>query len=242
MTSTKEYMKEYRRNNKDKIKEVNKQWRIENKEKLKEYTKKYNIENKEKLKEKNKQYKIDNEERLKKWRKEYHIKNFERDKEKNRERANQWYKDNREKALKAVKQYQKDNPEKSAKLRRKIENHKTKTDLRYNLNRRIKTAVSHSLKGNKNGRSWETLVGYTCNDLVKRLKSTMPKGYTWDDYLEGKLHVDHIIPKSVFNFTKPEHTDFKRCWDLSNLQLLPAKENLKKHTKLYKPFQPALAI
>lgn len=99
-----------------------------------------------------------------------------------------------------------------------------------------------ALKGNKAGRHWEDLVGYKLNDLIKRLKNTMPKDYCWQDFMEGRLHIDHIIPKSAFNYTNTEHIDFKRCWSLDNLRLLPAKENLIKHNKLYKPFQPALAI
>ncbi|MBA7552117.1 hypothetical protein ES705_44671 [subsurface metagenome] len=103
-------------------------------------------------------------------------------------------------------------------------------------------AIWQSLHSNKDRNHWETLVGYTIGDLIKRLKKTLPEGYTWQDYLSGKLHIDHIIPISVFNFTKPEHIDFERCWALSNLQLLPAKENLLKHNKLIIPFQPALQI
>ncbi|GAI61384.1 unnamed protein product, partial [marine sediment metagenome] len=38
------------------------------------------------------------------------------------------------------------------------------------------------------------------------------------------------------------HIDFKRCWALENLRLLPAKENMVKHNKLDRPFQPALRI
>jgi len=100
----------------------------------------------------------------------------------------------------------------------------------------------YSLKKNKAGRTWKSLVSYNLNDLIKHLKKTMPEGYTWQDYLEGKLHLDHKIPISAFNFTKSEHTDFKRCWALSNLQLLPARENLVKSNKLTKPFQLALQI
>ena len=80
------------------------------------------------------------------------------------------------------------------------------------------------------------------SDLIKRLKLTMPEGYCWEDYINNKLHIDHIIPVSVFNFTKPEDIDFRNCWALSNLRLLQARENLRKSDKLYKPFQPALAI
>jgi len=36
--------------------------------------------------------------------------------------------------------------------------------------------------------------------------------------------------------------DFRRCWSLDNLQLLPAKENIVKYTKIIKPFQTSLMI
>jgi hypothetical protein len=117
-----------------------------------------------------------------------------------------------------------------------------KIDLKFNLNGRISVAMGHSLKGNKAGRHWEDLVGYTLDDLLKRLKKTMPQGYNWQNYLDGELHIDHIIPISAFNFTKTEHIDFKRCWALGNLRLLLAMKNWKKHAKLDKPFQRALAF
>jgi len=117
-----------------------------------------------------------------------------------------------------------------------------KIDLKFNLNSRISIIIWDSLKGNKAGRHWESLVGYTLSDLIRRLDKTMPVGYTWQDYLQGKLHIDYIIPISAFNFTRPEHIDFKRCWALNNLRLLPARENIKKGAKLKRPFQPALQI
>lgn len=65
---------------------------------------------------------------------------------------------------------------------------------------------------------------------------------TWEKYLEGKIHIDHKTPKTVFNFTQPEHEDFKRCWALSNLQPMWANENWSKGTKLTKHFQPSLLL
>ena len=139
----------------------------------------------------------------------------------------QWRENNKEKIREYIKQWQKD---------------KRKTDLKFNLNRKISTMIYFSLRGNKEGRKWESLTGYTLNDLIKRLKSTIPKGYTWQDFMEGKLHIDHIIPKSVFIYTKSEHVNFKECWALRNLRLLPAKENRTKHNRLEKPFQLILAF
>lgn len=174
-------------------------------------------------KEYNRQYYIKNKIRLEKVQKQYRIDNREHRKELNK----QWRIDNRERRREYNKQYER--------IRRG-------KDSKYSIGKDMSRAIRYSLKGNKNGHHWEKLVGYTCNDLIKHLKKTLPKSYTWNDFLEGKLHIDHIIPKSVFNFSQPEHQDFKKCWALKNLRLLPAKENLIKSNKLTKPFQPALRI
>jgi len=65
---------------------------------------------------------------------------------------------------------------------------------------------------------------------------------SWERLMAGEIHIDHIIPKSVFNFSDPKHADFKKCWSLKNLRPMWAVENLKKHNKLEKHFQPSLAI
>ena len=239
MPNTKEYMKKYNKQyyqkNKKKIDKRSRQWRkdnpVKNKEYIKEYTKEYNCKNKEKISERVKQYCIKNKDKIRKQRKQYYIKN--------RERLNKY-----------SKQYQIDNKDEIDKQRKiphnewlkKHRKNKYKTSIKFNLNCKMSTAIGLSIKGNKNGRHWETLVGYTLDDLVKRLKKTMPEGYCWEDYINGRLHLDHKIPISVFNFEKPEHINFKRCWALKNLQLLPARENLIKSNKIKKPFQLSLQV
>lgn len=171
-----------------------------------------------------------------------------KNKEDKRRWMEQWYINHLEYKKAYNKQWHLDNPYikkeiiYSTKKRNCYLRQRSKTDLKYNLNRRMTSAIGRALKGNKSGRKWENLIGYTLNELIKRLQQTMPKGYDWQDYLQGKLHIDHIIPKSIFNYTKPEHPDFKRCWELNNLQLLPAKENVTKDNKIGKPFQPALQL
>ena len=118
-----------------------------------------------------------------------------------------------------------------------------KHDIKYQLNQRMKNMMNAHLKNStKNGRKWENLVVYNLNDLIKHLKKTLPNGYNWKDFLEGKLHIDHEIPISAYSFDKPEDFQFQECWSLNNLQFLPAKENLKKGSKLIKPFQTSLRI
>ena len=124
--------------------------------------------------------------------------------------------------------------------RNAIERHAAKTDPKFKLNRNMRRAIHFSLKGNKNGHSWQTLVGYSLEQLKRRLKRQFQPGMTWDNY--GEWHIDHKIPISAFNFTKPEHDDFKRCWALKNLQPLWSNKNQIKHAKLSKPFQPRLKM
>lgn len=113
------------------------------------------------------------------------------------------------------------------------------------INDRISSLIRQNLKlkgGNKQGRSWPTFLPYDYETLVAHLKSTIPSGYAWGDYLTGALQLDHIIPTSVHNFQSVDDIDFQKCWSLSNLQLLPASVNNCKKDKLFEPFQPSLAL
>jgi 5-methylcytosine-specific restriction endonuclease McrA len=141
----------------------------------------------------------------------------------------------------AILKWGKENPEKIREIQKK-HGIKKRGTLKGNLSARMSNGIWRTLRGSKSRMHWELLVGYTIAQLTTRLLKTMPKGYTWQDYLNGKLHIDHIIPISAFNYQTPEDMDFKRCWALSNLRLLPAKENIQKRDRLQKPFQPAFAI
>jgi hypothetical protein len=131
------------------------------------------------------------------------------------------------------------NPEKvKADWQRKDKEKRSTPWGRLILNTR--TAISLSLRGNKNGAHWETLVGYNASQLRKHLEKQFNNGMTWDNY--GQWHVDHKIPITAFNFGFPKDIDFHRCWELKNLQPLWAFDNLSKHNRLTKPFQPCLAF
>lgn len=110
------------------------------------------------------------------------------------------------------------------------------------FHKKISRLVLHSLKGNKRCKSWEVMLGYNANQLKNHLLKTIPEGYSWEDYMFGRLHLDHVIPVSAFNFNKATDIDFSKCWALKNLQLLPAKENIAKGNKINQPFQPSLAF
>lgn len=101
---------------------------------------------------------------------------------------------------------------------------------KYALSHSIALSVWYSLRDSKNRHHWEDLVGYILEDLVRHLEALFKEGMNWENY--GAWHIDHKIPIAAFNFTKPEDTDFKRCWALANLQPLWKIENLKKSNKI----------
>ncbi len=77
----KEYQKQYREQNKERMKEYQKQYREQNKERLKECQKQYREKNKEKLKEYSKQYYEGHKEKKLEYHKQYYRKNKEKKKE-----------------------------------------------------------------------------------------------------------------------------------------------------------------
>jgi len=96
------------------------------------------------------------------------------------------------------------------------------------VRRSVSQGMRQALQERKNGRHWESLVGYTLDDLIKHLESLFLPGMTWENY--GEWHIDHIRPVSSFSFESVEDPEFKKCFALYNLQPLWAKENCRKHT------------
>lgn len=169
---------------------------------------------------------------------ENHIKNKEKIAKYMKTYRKQYRVKNKDKMVKRKKEYQKSHRKEINKYYKE----RRKNNPKIKLSQTISTLMRRSLKGNKNGIHWEDKVDYTLEDLTTHLKTTIPKGFTWQDYLDGKLHFEHIIPIYVFNFDNYSQLDFERCWALSNLRLLEATENMKKNNKIDKPFQPSLKI
>lgn len=218
--------------------------RASDREKMRRYYK----NNREALIKKNREWRKNNPEKAKEVKK----KNYQKYREKNLVYSKDWASKNKEKRRIAFKKRYAKNKDKIriGNRRRNVTYYqRKKNDSAYKLNRNISRGISNGLKGKKNGCHWKIFVDYTIDDLKKYLMRLMKKynklhpdekDMSWDNY--GEWHVDHKIPKSVFNFTKPEHTDFQRCWALSNLQPMWASENIAKSNKINKHFQPSLLI
>lgn len=155
-----------------------------------------------------------------------------------RERRRRWGERNAKRMHDLRINWEKNNPEK-LKASRKKRRDRYRGTLKGMLNTKFSTHMRMSLKGNKAGRKWESLVDYVLMDLKVHLEKQFQPGMSWDNY--GEWHIDHKTPIVAFNFETPEDIDFKKAWALKNLQPLWAVENMKKHNKLERPFQPSLS-
>lgn len=117
--------------------------------------------------------------------------------------------------------------------RKKWKKEERDTNHKYKLDSNISTSIYIALKGKKAGRRWETLTGYTIEDLMAHLESKFEPWMNWDNYgnKAGKWTIDHTKPRSLFNYESPEDKEFKECWSLENLQPMEFIENIKKSNK-----------
>lgn len=105
-----------------------------------------------------------------------------------------------------------------------------KNDPQFRVSENMRTAVYLALRGNKNERGWQKLVGYSLKDLIAHLEKLFDDKMNWNNY--GKWHIDHIKPISLHTYKNTNDKEFKECWALSNLQPLWAKNNQIKYNKL----------
>jgi len=179
--------------------------------------KKYYVNHCEEIKNKQKEYYKNNKEKIREYNKEWYKNNLEY--------HSQWREDNPEKVKKGYQTYYKNNLGKI-----KEANRKRHLIPKNKLSSRFSCLIRNSLRGNKNNKHWEDLVNFTLRDLIIHLERQFKKGMAWSNY--GKWHIDHRRPVSSFNFESYSDKEFKKCWDLTNLQPLWASENLRKSDKM----------
>jgi len=243
-----EYSKQYYEANKEKLLEKNKKHHEENKEKINQYRKECYEANKEKIKKQRAErikFWIDNDllpksKTCSKCGKSkllgefpYHpggkygknskcklcLRQYKQDsKEKISEWSRQYYQDNKEKINEYGKQYRHDNRESFNEWQR----NRLKNDEQYRIRRNLSHNLHHTLNkiGKTKNASILTYIGCSIEFMKEHLNST--KKPDWGD----DLHIDHIIPSSLFDHTNEE--EIKKCWNWRNLRYLPAEENMSK--------------
>ena len=216
-------------------------YRTECKECRKQYCKQWREKHKEHCKQYEKQYYGDNKEHKKQYRKKWCKDNKELCKQYSR----QWKKNNKDKVNKMCKKYRDthpeeraitllnwklNNPEKAKEVKRKS-CIKIRSTVKGKLDFRMGRSLRKALHATKNRKHWEDILGYDIEKLRLHLEFKFQKGMSWDKFINGEIHIDHIIPKSLFKYENYNDREFKQCWCLANLQPLWAIDNMSKGAK-----------
>lgn len=182
------------------------------------YLRKYGQDNKEKLRENARQYYNRNQEKIKTRVRNHRNLHVEEINEKRREK----YLNDEQYRMKRLKECSKSN-KKCRPLRRKVARENKSESYYLELCRK---RMWHAFNGRAaKSKKTKELLGCDGQFLKKYLENTKVEG---KDY--SHAHIDHIIPCSSFDMTDEEQQ--KKCFHYTNLQLLPACENLAKSNTL----------
>ena len=230
-----EYNREYRRLHPEKVREWTRKYYHQDPMKYKERKKRWSLKNKEHCKEQHRKWYHENIEKARgsarRYVREHAQEVSKRSRKYNVEHAGEirvnrqaYYALHAEKIREYSKRYRREHIERYRELKRA-----QRQEPRYAIDHRVEVSIRGALRGNKSGRRWESLVGYTLDQLMQHLESRFVPGMTWANM--GEWHIDHAIPRSLWQYEKPEDHEFRQCWALSNLQPLWGVENIKKRDK-----------
>ena len=104
-----------------------------------------------------------------------------------------------------------------------------KTDFIFKLKQNIKERLYHD--GYKNIGNIEEKLGYKLKDLKKYLLNK--SNFKEKDYLDGKIHIDHIIQYNWYLVLEVGDLEFKKCWNMKNLRLIEKSKNLSRKRKSF---------
>ncbi len=102
-----------------------------------------------------------------------------------------------------------------------------KKRLRNNLNR-----IGKAVKRNGRTSLTEALLGCSFSFFKSYIEKQFTKGMTWRNYATH-WHLDHIVPLSAFDLTRPDQVAIACNWN--NIRPLLKSENLSKGAKLTHP-------
>lgn len=105
------------------------------------------------------------------------------------------------------------------------------SDPAYRLSKLIGHRMRTALGSGKGWRRWEDVAGYSIDTLTAHLQAQFTRCMSWENY--GRYwHVDHIVPIAAFRAQGVVGDELIRAaWAVTNLQPLPARENLRKGSK-----------
>ena len=113
--------------------------------------------------------------------------------------------------------------------RNEFKQNKIHNDENFKISHNVRSRLNRALKSQNASKSEHTfdLIGCSINELNDWLEFTKPY-FIPDDY-EGKLHIDHFKPLTIFDLNDPNQ--LKEACHWTNLRYLTLEQNLKKSNK-----------
>lgn len=112
--------------------------------------------------------------------------------------------------------------------------YRSATDPVYKIRHSIRRRILYALSGCYKSAKTLELLGCSAKECKKYLEDKFEQmfgfKFDWSWHNHKQYHIDHIIPCAAFNLLDPEAQ--RKCFHYTNLQLLPAHENLVKNSKL----------
>ena len=179
---------------------------------VKNYRKEYYLKHREKIIKEQKEYYANNPDKLKE----------RRIKHRKYQRDNKEYFKARRRRPEVLKH--------SQAVARKYQSNKRKTDPIYKIRLLLSNRLNHALRGELKADNTMNLVGCSGEFLKQYLENQFKPGMTWQNHTVTGWHIDHIMPCSNFDLSKPEQQ--KKCFHYTNLQPLWYDENIRKSNKV----------
>lgn len=110
---------------------------------------------------------------------------------------------------------------------KELKHRKAKTN--YYISKLLRHRIWVVLKGVKKSKPTLTMLGCTLEQFRQHMQAQFKRGMAWNN-MGSHWHIDHIIPCSAFDLSKPEQQAI--CFHYTNMQPLEAFRNRKKHAKI----------
>ena len=130
----------------------------------------------------------------------------------------------------AQQRYRLKHKEKLAEKRRIHFHNRLKNDINYRLSWLLRSRVMIAIKSNLMDKAFKTmeLLGCSIQEARQHIEKQFTNGMSWDNH--GIWEIDHIIPISSFDLSKPEEQ--KKAFNYKNLQPLMKQENRSKGNRI----------
>lgn len=155
-----------------------------------------------------------------------------REKDKLKKKSHAHWEKNKKEIYRKRRIYIENNRDKVNESRNRTRNKAKQKDEKYRLMDSLRNRFSPYFKGRGKAEYLLEHLKYTFENFKEFMQSDfrrIQEGYTFDDYLQGKLTLDHIIPLSAFEISIE---GFLEANQLKNLRLITRSKNSSKKNKI----------